>query len=349
MCGTSQSADDLERSLQSKVIDKKLLEEQRVRQVAAKRTFKVLLLGAAESGKSTILKQMRLCHNSPFTEFEYTTYRCVIHSNIIMCAKALIFAMEFLKIPVDSQIFMGSQQADGLSPELANAIRTFWGDAGVRYCYSRANEFQLMDCCLVFLNDITRISDPNYKPTDQDILNSRTITTAVVEVPIHIDSHTILSLYDVGGQRSERKKWASHFDDVRAIIFLMAVSEYDQVLFEDHRTNRMVESLLLFASVCNHVMFRKRALIVFLNKIDLFRAKIPHSPISIHFSDFSGMPESFDEGIQFFEGMIKQSSQDKSREIFVHHTFATDTKQIKNVIANVEKVILGAELDKIGM
>ena len=40
-------------------------------------------------------------------------------------------------------------------------------------------------------------------------------------------------MVDVGGQRSERRKWIHCFDKVQAIIFLVAVSEYDQVLAED--------------------------------------------------------------------------------------------------------------------
>ena len=42
------------------------------------------------------------------------------------------------------------------------------------------------------------------------------------------------------------------FEDVTAIIFCVAMSEYDQVLHEDETTNRMHESLKLFDSICNN-------------------------------------------------------------------------------------------------
>ena len=42
----------------------------------------------------------------------------------------------------------------------------------------------------------------------------------------------------MGGQRSERKKWIHCFEDVTAIIFCVAMSEYDQVLHEDETTVR---------------------------------------------------------------------------------------------------------------
>lgn len=43
-------------------------------------------------------------------------------------------------------------------------------------------------------------------------------------------------VFDVGGQRSERKKWIHCFEAVHALIYITAVSEYDEVLFEDDTT-----------------------------------------------------------------------------------------------------------------
>lgn len=40
-------------------------------------------------------------------------------------------------------------------------------------------------------------------------------------------------MFDVGGQRSERKKWIHCFEGVTCIIFCGALSAYDMVLVED--------------------------------------------------------------------------------------------------------------------
>jgi hypothetical protein len=95
----------------------------------------------------------------------------------------------------------------------------------------------------------------------------------------------------VGGQRSERKKWIHCFEDVTAIIFFVALSEYDQVLYEDEKTNRMHESLRLFESVCNNCWFVHTAFILFLNKKDLFEEKIKRRPLTICFPEYKGRNE----------------------------------------------------------
>lgn len=72
-------------------------------------------------------------------------------------------------------------------------------------------------------------------PTEQDILRTRVKTTGIVEVHFSFKNLNF-KLFDVGGQRSERKKWIHCFEDVTAIIFCVAMSEYDQVLHEDETT-----------------------------------------------------------------------------------------------------------------
>lgn len=95
-------------------------------------------------------------------------------------------------------------------------------------------------------------------------------------------------MFDVGGQRSERKKWIHCFENVTSIIFCVALSEYDQMLLEENGTNRMMESLTLFDSVINSRWFQRTSIILFLNKVDLFKAKLHKVPLRHYFPDYSG-------------------------------------------------------------
>lgn len=52
-----------------------------------------MILGAGESGKSTIIKQMRIIHSRGFPEEERHTTRAVIYSNIVIAFKVLLDIM----------------------------------------------------------------------------------------------------------------------------------------------------------------------------------------------------------------------------------------------------------------
>lgn len=88
-----------------------------------------------------------------------------------------------------------------------------------------------------FFEHVDRIAASDYVPNDMDTLLLRTKTTGIVEVKFEMKK-VKFRVFDVGGQRSERKKWIHCFEDVSAIIFIAALSEYNEVLFEDETTVR---------------------------------------------------------------------------------------------------------------
>ena len=59
-----------------------------------------------------------------------------------------------------------------------------------------------------------------------------------------------------------------------AILFLAPLSGFDQVLAEDETVNRLEDSVLLWKSICSNPLLGKTSLILFLNKIDIFYAKL---------------------------------------------------------------------------
>jgi len=131
-------------------------------------------------------------------------------------------------------------EGDVLPRDVADAIRGLWKDAGVKEAVRRSREFQLNDSAVYYFNAIDRMAAPGYLPTDQDILRSRVKTTGITETTFKVGELTY-RLFDVGGQRSERKKWIHCFENVTALVFLVSLSEYDQMLYED-------ESVACFSS-----------------------------------------------------------------------------------------------------
>jgi hypothetical protein len=109
-------------------------------------------------------------------------------------------------------------------------------------------------------------------------------------------------MLDVGGQRSERKKWIHCFDEVKAVIFIAALSDYDLTLAEDPTMNRLIESLKLFANICNNRWFVTASMILFLNKTDLFAIKLKRgTKISVCFPLYNGDPNSYEETTSYIQ------------------------------------------------
>ncbi|PAV88222.1 hypothetical protein WR25_13120 [Diploscapter pachys] len=155
-------------------------------------------------------------------------------------------------------------------------------------------------------------------------------------------------LYDVGGQRSERRKWLFVFDNVDAIIFIVAVSEYDQVLKEDATTNRLYEAIELYRSIAASNYFIDTSIILFLNKKDLLEAKVGKVPIKNYFKDYEG-ENTFEDGIRYFRRRFDRATVGRQKRPYFHITQATDTRQIEVVISCVLDAIIQENLKDTGM
>ncbi|KAH8854209.1 Guanine nucleotide-binding protein G(i) subunit alpha isoform 1 [Schistosoma japonicum] len=250
----------------------------------------------------------------------------------------------------DAQILFAcaNKVEDGhLSTELYNALCQLWNDGGVQQCFKRSREYQLNDSASYFFDSLDRLARYDYIPTDQDVLRTRVKTTGIQETQFSYKKIEF-RLVDVGGQRSERKKWIHCFQDVTAIIFVVALSEYDLGLAEDQATNRMIESMNLFDSICNNSWFIETSMLLFLNKRDLFEQKICHSPLTICFPEYAGENNYQEAGLYIqtkFEALNRQST----KEIYTHFTCATDTTNIQFVFDAVTDVIIRRNLKLEGL
>lgn len=120
--------------------------------------FYLIHSGAGESGKSTILKQMKLIHEGSYSRDERESFKEIIFSNTVQSMRVILEAMEGLDIPLDDQraeyhvqtIFMQPAQIEGdsLPADVGGAIEALWNDAGVQECFRRSREYQLNDSAL---------------------------------------------------------------------------------------------------------------------------------------------------------------------------------------------------------
>ena len=141
-----------------------------------------------------------------------------------------------------------------------------------------------------------------------------------------------------------RQFWVPYFsDDVKAIIFITALSSYDQFCEEDETLNRMVDSLQVFEKIISNKLLSKASMLVFLNKVDLFELKIPHSPINVYFPDYTG--KGIEQGREFFKKKFLKAAG--SRQVYAHFTQNTDTKVTAFVIASIQTIIVDSILKNV--
>ncbi|KAF7364093.1 Heterotrimeric G-protein alpha subunit [Mycena sanguinolenta] len=339
--GACASQSNRASKLRSDEIDRQLEEDSK----RYRKECRILLLGSGESGKSTIVKQVKIIYQSGFTKEERLAYRKTIHKNVLDSAQALVEAIRKYGIedllrdklvcerilpaadgestadgesmqgrltPGGNEVQAGDGQ-EGLGRELANAIEVLWRDPVVaRLLDKHQSEFYLMDSAAYFLTDISRLSHPSYVPTEEDVLRARAQSTAITETRFNVGNNLSIHMFDVGGQRTERRKWIHCFER-------SAQHDEPHILHRAQRvrpgavggegTGAFPFSPFTFPPPCIPLpalttacanpssssrasstppWFLRTAIILFLNKLDVFRVKVAKIPLQRYFPEYTG-------------------------------------------------------------
>ncbi|KAG2034666.1 heterotrimeric G protein alpha subunit [Suillus americanus] len=326
--------------MQSDAIDRQIEEDSR----KFRKECNILLLGSSESGKSTIVKQMKIVHQNGFTKNELMMFRPTIYRNTLDSAQAIVLQMLDMNVecvtPVNRtfakrivEYRVESTPDFVFSADIAQAIHGLWQDPIIPKVMDCSSQFYLMDSAGYFFTEVLRIGTPDYTPTENDVLRARAKTTGITEMRFNMGQLSI-NIVDVGGHRSERRKWLHCFESVTCIIFCTALSEYDQV-------NRMQESLNLFKSVINSHWFFKTSIVLLLNKKDVFENKLPKVPMENHFPEYTGGPD-INKATKYILLKFMQANLARS-SIYPHVTQATDTTDVgpfRFVFTAVKEAIL---------
>lgn len=295
--------------------------------------IRLLLLGIGESGKSTITKQMKIIHINGYSVAERHEKFQDIKQNVRESILAVLLGMRQLSIPLQcpenrqSEAFIladARNPTEDVKPAFWDHCQRLWNDGGVQECYQRSHEYQLIDSAKYFLDKISDLRQPGYTPSDQDILRCRATTTSITNIEFDVPDageQVKFSVYDVGGQRGERKKWIQVFDNVVAILYLADVSAFDLTLREQKGKNKLLESLEIFEQVWNNRFLAPVSVLLFLNKIDTLAEKVSRGR-SIQalveqfpdvFPDFETFKPSKDEMTEFLESFPAPATGDAPR------------------------------------
>lgn len=344
-CNSVVSLPETPEMLHSRELDKCIRADEK----QLSKEAKLLLLGAGDSGKSTMLKSMRIIHSVPFAPLEIEHFRRLIFTNLIDGIRSMLDFMEDSNLRFANEkniksipFIVARIELSGDEPyptEYHQILQNLWQDENVKKAIQSSHQAAIPENLTYYFNHLDRLFDENFTPTNQDILHCRNKTTGIVETQFPVKDR-MYRIFDVGGQRSERKKWIHCFENVTAVFFIVAISGYDCCLSEDRESNQMQESLNLFGSICNSPWFTRTSMILFLNKMDIFRERIEKSPIKPHFPDFPGPEGDLETAKLFFKVKFLRLNRSKTKEIYANYTNATDTDLLKVVMSSVNDIIL---------
>ncbi|KAJ3325396.1 Guanine nucleotide-binding protein G(t) subunit alpha-3 [Boothiomyces sp. JEL0866] len=270
----------------NKEIEQYLKEEKKAYEKYLKEP-KLLILGSSDCGKSTLLKQMKILHGNGFNEFEKKAARDNIRTNLI---NALTQMLKCTPLQSEDKNNFLSFSEDWPTPdnaipkEMVDTVKRLWEIPEVK---ASCKDLKLPETTPFFFNAVERLSEAQYSPTDEDILNLRTVTQCVSETIFNINGSNF-HFFDVSGLRHHRKAWFSYFEHVTTVLFVASISSYDQNLVEDPTVNRMVDSLVLFEQIANHKLMAKPQFVLFFNKKDLYEVKIKQVGIREFFPEYDG-------------------------------------------------------------
>eukprot|EP00924_Labyrinthula_sp_SR-Ha-C_P016243 augustus_masked-scaffold_52-processed-gene-1.14-mRNA-1 protein AED:0.42 eAED:0.42 QI:0/-1/0/1/-1/1/1/0/371 len=339
---------------------------------------KILLLGAGNAGKSTILKQFKVLHTEEKLG-DAAKFKPIVSSNIYTAMTQLIEDMQnlqslkhiiskdLIQTVTNLKAFVSEGNAttgDVIWHHCPNSgtlvldrlKEVFWADVTQEVLTERFSELNRFEIPVQYFfreENYNRIKQEDYIPTEEDYLNCRVRTTGIVSINFTLD-RSKCTLIDVGGQRTERKKWISHFDNVTAVLFLVSLADYDRTLLEDGKTNRMQEALSVFKEIVEGPYFCDINMILFLNKKDLFKEKMASTrskDLSTCFHDWPG-GKDYKNAVKFisdkFQKIYYENRDPEKMQLYVYTTQATNSANVKAVVDTCKSILLKSSLRETG-
>eukprot|EP01083_Nonionella_stella_P096189 270324_1 len=327
-----------------------------------KAVIKLLFLGPGGSGKSTIFKQLQFLHGNGFTESDARFLREVIYTQIISQMQCII---KYYKLqddesndePLQNAIstVLKHDEMRSFNTELADSVQYIWTHAEqITHAFSDTEvaKTQMLDeTTEYFWNDLDRIKDANYFPKEKDIIYVRFRTTGVIQKRFGIKNE-FFEIFDVGGQKSERKKWVTCFNEVNAVVFVISLACYNETMYEDQHTNAMADAMQLFEETVNNKYFNDTHVILFLNKTDLFKKKITKFGITecCAFSDYTQDPNDYHQTTEYIQQTFEALDHSQTRDdIYCHLTCAMSKQNIDNVFCDIAQMLMNQALGELGL
>uniref|UniRef100_A0A915CMZ0 Uncharacterized protein n=1 Tax=Ditylenchus dipsaci TaxID=166011 RepID=A0A915CMZ0_9BILA len=296
-------------------------------------TLRICLLGNCESGKTTVLEQIRKIFKIAPPNSELLLRRAFIYNNAFNSIRKILEFMQKMKLELEKSenlphlmLLMADERTHGrqFTDAEFTALNELWKDKTIRQLYNRRGEYCLNDSTKYFMDSLPRIHAENFEPTHDDLVMAYIPTVGVQNV-IFTSKDKSFQVFDIGGAKVSDRRWATVYEGLDAIIFTLAISVYDQKQDEEDESSETEfhHSLKLLEYV--------------------FKEKLSRVPLKNFFPDYKGNSEK--EAQKFIKELVHSRCQKRSTEserkanIEFYFTCCIDTKQTSKQLAEVlEKI-----------
>ncbi len=311
------------------------------------KTIDILVVGAAQSGKSTFFTQLQLIHVDAFADTQNEKTLTTLRSNIIRGIRELIEASDDMKsIKFDRVVgpsvsfFREKNPLSTFDRETKGHAIRLWGNRTFQKIWGARDTISAfsiphLDYCMENIDHITNDTEP----TVRDILLARKRTTGTSEISFEFNNKNF-RFVDVGGQRSERRHWNQIIDKPTAVIFFAALSDWNLLTVGNKKITKTQESIAIWEEVLNMSVFQGTFFILMLNKIDVFKEKITRVDLRVEYPEYTGDAEDARVAAAYIRELyLEKRPEGKNVSVQVHITCALNTKQMSSVFKLMQEGI----------
>ena len=322
----------------SKAIDEEL-------RLSFRKRHLTIVGGSKGAGKTTFMRLLQMIDGRSMFgggEDERKAWKRRAARAIVEAMSDLLQGMLMLKIDFAKEESTSNAEAlskidlislRSLTDEHRTILKSLWSDPAVRQCFDRHDEFTLSTPSVHFLKNLDTVCEADYSPSDEDLIHLADCLVnvgSVEECSVEIDKRLFL-VADISKVRPSRK-WISYFEDACAVLYMLSIVEYDEVVLgsEQEGTTRLQESLDLLRMICSMPWLRYAMFHVVFTKRDLLEAKLQQSDFVDHFPAFDGPRQDAMAVETFLRKRVSELCSDHD-DLYIHCVDVTKIEDVRKV------------------